>query len=240
MGISAYMSTDLVSFSPGDPVQKVIDTIRESGHEGFPVMDKGEFRGIITVCDVIGVDPMAQVGDAMTPVDRAVLASTDDDVVSVAGMMAFHRIHHMPIMDEDGRLAGLASSTDVVRAAVENMISEDVKKVFTVFQRLHGRINLTQDRVPVEDLHPTQRNLDRGELKRRAEEFDRGLIYPIIVARHNSSLHVVDGHHRAYLALQRGMREIPAFIVEGAELGITDTARKLGISRLDDLSIIDV
>lgn len=239
MNINSYMSAELVAVSPRDSLQRVIDEVKDKGHEGFPVLEDGTFVGIITVCDVIGADPNTLVEDAMTPVDRAVLADITDDVVSVAGLMAFHRVHHMPIMDE-GRLAGMVSSTDVIRAAVENMISEDVQKIFTLFQRLHGRITLWQDRVLVADLRPTQRHIDRGELKRRAEEFDKGLVYPIVVARRDGSLHVVDGHHRAFLALKRGMREIPAFIVEGDELGITEITKKLGITGLEDLKIIDI
>jgi hypothetical protein len=91
--------------------------------------------------------------------------------------------------------------------------------------------------VGVESLIPTQKLLDPGELLLREQQFERGVVYPIVVAKKGRCYHIVDGHHRAFLAHKRGMKEIPAFYIEG-ELGIVKSSEKLGLKSLDDMIVI--
>lgn len=231
--IREYMTEDVVSFTPETKVSVVIDEFVKTRHDGFPILDGDQVVGIITLHNLIKAKPKQKVAEVMEI--NVVTGSPDDDLVSVAGVMAYNQFHHLPIT-ENGILVGIVTGTDILRACIENLISENVEKVFTIFKRLHRGLHMTHGIVIVESLIPTQRNLDFHELKLREDEFDRSVIYPIIVARNGDIPYIVDGHHRAFIARERGMPEIPAFFIEG-EVGIVDIGRKLGIS-LKDMELL--
>lgn len=240
MLIKQYMTKDPVCVSPSDEVSEVFELFGQTNHDGFPVLENNRLVGIVTLRDLVKTKrskrKKEKVSEIMTV--NVITASPDDDLVSVAGVMAFHRIHHMPIMDKaEDRLVGIISSSDMLRACVENIVSENIRKIFDSLRKLRGNISLNQGRVEVESLIPTQEFLDKKELELRREQFSRGVVYPVVVAKKGSRHYIIDGHHRAYLAKKGGMKEVHAFIVEG-ELEIFKTAEKLKIKNLEELTIL--
>jgi len=93
------------------------------------VADSGSIVGIITERDILkAVASRKQalssllVYEFMT--EKLVTGHPSDDVGNIMGIMTTHRVRHLPIFDE-GRLAGMISIGDVVKAqfdllAVEN------------------------------------------------------------------------------------------------------------------------
>ena len=231
--IREYMTEDVVSFTPETEVSVVIDEFIKTKHDGFPILDGDQVVGIVTLHNLIMAKPKQKVAEVMQT--NVVTGSPEDDLVSVAGIMAYNQFHHLPIT-KNGKLVGIVTGTDILRACIENLISENVEKVFTIFKRLHRGVRLSHGTVRVESLIPTQRNLEVQELKVREDEFDRSVIYPIIVTRRGEISYIVDGHHRAFIAKERGLEEIPAFFIEG-DVGIVDTGKKLGI-HLQDMEFL--
>lgn len=227
------MTEDVVSFTPETKVSVVIEEFLETGHDGFPILDGDQIVGIVTLHNLIKAKPEQMIAEVMQT--NVITGSPDDDLVSVAGIMAYNQFQHLPIV-ENSVLVGIVTGTDILRACIENLISENTEKVFTIFKRLHRGVRLSHGMVSVGSLLPTQRNLDSQELKLREGEFERNVIYPIIVARRDKVPYIIDGHHRAFVALKRGMAEMPAFFVEG-DVGIVDTGQKLGI-RLKDMELL--
>jgi len=88
------------------------------------VNDQGEIAGILTERDVLCCIQDAKkvvyktVGEIMTPADKLVVASSDDNIQYVMAMMTEHRIKHMPVMKND-QLVGLISIGDVVKASLD-------------------------------------------------------------------------------------------------------------------------
>ena len=234
VSVKEYMSAPVVTLSPRVTVADAIDLIAETGHNGFPVIIDTEVVGMVTSADLIQAEHFDNIGDVMTP--NPLTAKPDDDLVSIAGVMAFNHIHHVPII-ESGRLIGIVTSTDMLRASVENIVSENIERIFTFFQVLHPDARIGHTKVDVASLIPTQKLLDPVELQLRDEQFKHGVIYPIVVAIKNSHTYVIDGHHRAYLANKLKIPEIPAFYIEG-ELGIVKAAARLGLKSLDDMMLI--
>lgn len=231
--ICEYMSEDVVYFHPETPVSTIMEECNRTGHDGFPIVED-KVVGIITLRELVGAGPSQTAREIMTT--PVITASPEDDLVATAGMMAYNHIHHLPLTEND-TLVGIVTGTDMLRACIEHLISEDVEKVLTFFQTLHEDLTMGHGTASVSSLIPTQRHLDRKELKIREQEFDREVVYPIVVAKRDDENYIVDGHHRAYLALSRGMETIPIFYVEGS-VGIAETARKMDL-RLDQLEIID-
>jgi CBS domain-containing protein len=63
-----------------------------------------------------------RVAEAMTA--NLVTGTPDDEVESVMGLMTSRRIRHLPILVE-GRLAGIISIGDVVKAQHDRLIMEN-------------------------------------------------------------------------------------------------------------------
>jgi len=227
------MSAPVVALSPHVTVADAIHLIVERGHNGFPVVVDNQVIGMVTSADLIRAERFDKIGDVMT--HDPLTAKPDDDLVSIAGVMAFNHIHHLPII-EDERLIGIVTSTDMLRASIENIVSENIERIFTFFQSLHPDARIGHTRVEVASLIPTQKLLDPAELQLRDEQFKHGVVYPIVVAIKNNRTYVIDGHHRAYLANKLKIAEMPAFYIEG-ELGIVKAAARIGLKSLDDMTL---
>jgi IMP dehydrogenase len=228
-----YMSASVVALGPDATIADALALIKKTGHQGFPVVAGEKIIGVVTSADLILAKPDERIATVMTT--RPLTAKPDDDVVSVAGVMAYNHIHHLPIVDGK-RVVGMVTATDLLRASIENIISENIERIFTFFQTLHPNVKIRHTRVQVAPLVPTQKLLDPAELQLREQQFNRGVIYPIVIAKRGLRYHIIDGHHRAYLAYKRGIKEIPAFLIEG-ELGITNASERLGLKSLDDMIV---
>jgi CBS domain-containing protein len=59
---------------------------------------------------------MISVREIMTPRSSLYVMGPDDSVAAAGRAMSVQRIHHIPVLDEDGRLIGLVSDRDVLAA----------------------------------------------------------------------------------------------------------------------------
>jgi CBS domain-containing protein len=89
---------------------------------GAPVRDRdGHLVGMLTASDLIDpgprewtLQPEVTVADRMTPVVYAVYE--EDPALLAAELMAERRVHRVVVLDGDGKLSGIVSTLDVVRA----------------------------------------------------------------------------------------------------------------------------
>jgi CBS domain-containing protein len=127
------------TIGPEATLLEVVETLVEHRIGALVVCRGGaagreELLGIITERDILhwcgaGSRPLGDVkaGEAMSP---ALITSTpDDEVERIMGLMTTHRIRHLPVLCE-GRLAGMISIGDVVKAqhdrlAMENRFMKD-------------------------------------------------------------------------------------------------------------------
>ncbi len=90
----------------------------EYGFSGFPVIDEnGKLEGIITGRDMRvfeGKDLEAMlVSDTMTPLDRLITGSPGTTPEEARKIIYSNRIEKLPLIDENGVLAGLITETDI-------------------------------------------------------------------------------------------------------------------------------
>ena len=95
---------------------------------------KDELLGIITERDILhacvaGSRPLVEVKVVEAMSSSLVTGAPDDEVEAVMGLMTTRRIRHLPVVCE-GRLAGMISIGDVVKAqhdrlAMENRFMKD-------------------------------------------------------------------------------------------------------------------
>ncbi|MBN2601001.1 MAG: CBS domain-containing protein [Candidatus Marinimicrobia bacterium] len=91
--------------------------------------EKGNIAGIMTERDILSCPfkemdiATKKVFEVMTPSDRLIIASAEDNIQYVMAMMTEHRIKHMPVMKND-QLVGLISIGDVVKALLDRSQQE--------------------------------------------------------------------------------------------------------------------
>lgn len=116
---------DLITFSPNDDINKIIDIIIDKKISGAPVLDEGgKLVGIISEKDCLRiiVDQAyhnlpynsPKVSDYMTKNVKTL--SPDSDVVEAATLFLDSPVRRMPVVD-NGTLIGQISRRDILRAA---------------------------------------------------------------------------------------------------------------------------
>ena len=123
------MNPEVTTIREDASVSQLCDILQAVHSNGLPVLNAhGELVGIVTEDDVLyGTMGMFEkdgtavlVRDIMT--SPAVCATEDTDVVELSRMMAGMRIHRIPIV-VDGRVAGVVTALDVVRAVAQGVLT---------------------------------------------------------------------------------------------------------------------
>ncbi len=111
------MSLGVRTVAPYDPVHGVLDIMKRTGHEGFPVVDaQGKILGLVTRN---AVDRAMQHGWEHQPVERImrpgeVNVSPDDSTERVRALMIHTGWGQIPVV-ENGQLIGVVTRTDMIR-----------------------------------------------------------------------------------------------------------------------------
>jgi CBS domain-containing protein len=129
MRAKELMNTEVVTIREDASVSQLCDVLQAVHSNGLPVLNAhGELVGVVTEDDVLygtmgvfdrGGTPVL-VRDIMT--SPAVCATEDTDVVELSRMMWGMRIHRIPILVE-GRVAGVVTALDVVRAVAQGVLA---------------------------------------------------------------------------------------------------------------------
>jgi CBS domain-containing protein len=133
--ILRHKGSDVVTVSPSDSVQTIVDTLARHRIGAVLVLDgQGGISGIVSERDVV----RAMAGDA-----AGVLKKTAKDIMTVKvrtcqpsdseadlmQLMTENRIRHLPVV-ANGRLAGMVSIGDVVKLRME-LIEREAEEMKT-------------------------------------------------------------------------------------------------------------
>src|SRR5262245_39827374 len=119
-GILADKGTEVATVTPDATVRDAVASLRERGVGALVVSTDGHtIDGILSERDV--VRRLADGPDVLDLEIRAVMTSDvrtcgpTDTVEQLMALMTEHRIRHVPIVDDEGRLGGIVSIGDVVK-----------------------------------------------------------------------------------------------------------------------------
>jgi CBS domain-containing protein len=133
------MNRDVVSVTPGTPLQEVSEIMGRHGISGVPVVDESEkvagiisekdflsrmgmqnnitFMSVVAEC-LIGDGCMAvdirdkSAGDIMT--SPAITVYEDTSIMEVDNLMLKHRINRVPVLNHKDKLIGIVTRTDLL------------------------------------------------------------------------------------------------------------------------------
>lgn len=111
------MSKKIVAVSPREGVERARSLMERHGLRHLPVLRNSRLVGILSDRDLRGAHPpLRRAEDIMAP--EPVAVSPDDSVDEAARAMQAHGISALPVV-EGGRVVGMLTTTDVLRAFVE-------------------------------------------------------------------------------------------------------------------------
>lgn len=121
------MTPDVVTLAASTKLEDAARSMSFHRVSGAPVLERGHIVGVISKTDL--VDPKNRgamsgtVADLMTRITHAV--QPDDPAILAARLMVEQGIHRVVVVDDRGRLAGIVTAMDVMRAVVEGRSLRD-------------------------------------------------------------------------------------------------------------------
>jgi IMP dehydrogenase len=239
--VKDYMTENVISVSPDTKTEDVINLMRESHHNSYPVVKDEKLVGMVTAFDLVAKEHCDRVEGIMTK--KLVVANQDLSINDASRVMFRRGISRMPVVNENGNLVGIITNTDMVRSHIERSTPNKVDYFKRTLEQLYG-IHTTLRHMDVETikLRPTQDRVYADELEGRAYELKKGLAEPAIVVKTGDRWILVDGHHRAVASLQNGYETVDCYVIDlcqDIKLGMEKTADKAGIKTFEDIEIID-
>lgn len=241
--VKDYMTEKVDSISYDTTVEKAIVIFLKSSHQTFPVTKKGNLVGFITAKDLLAnyKNPKREVKELTQ--EKLIVARPEIALEDAARVMFRSGMRQLPVVDQNGRLLGILTNTDILRSHIERATPRKVDMVKNLLETKHcARIRVNMYPVPLDKLRPTQSRIHADELQGRRYELKMGLAEPLIVVKRKNYFVLVDGHHRVIAAKELGIREIMAHVLEpdkDIETGMEKTAKESGLLTLDDVKIID-
>lgn len=120
---------EVFSISPDKSLQDVVDMLVDRNCGSLVVCEGEQMVGIITERDILRAcaeqsEPLTSIPVAVRMTRNVVTCSPDEEMETVMGLMTDHRVRHMPLLEE-GRLVGLISIGDVVKAEHDHLCLEN-------------------------------------------------------------------------------------------------------------------
>jgi len=236
-----YMTQEVDTVSPQNTVKDVIELIRRTGHDGFPVVEDSRVAGYVSAASLLEKGLEEKISSVMS---RDILvADTEMDMSDVARVIFRSGKSKLPVVDKSGRLRGIITNTDVIRSHIERTSPQKVWTLKKTLEAIHNiHVDVIREPVNIDELVPTQPKVYADELDGRIYELRKGLAEPIVVIKKPNKLILVDGHHRVIAAKKLGLKSMDAYVIplgDEIHLGMEKTAIAAGLRTLSDIKILD-
>ena len=165
--VKDYMTRNVISVSPETTTTEIIRLMKESDHNSYPVVENNKLVGMVTAFDVVIKDWAEKVKDIMST--KLVVANEDLSINDASRVMFRRGISRMPVVDENGKLVGIITNTDMVRSHIERSTPNKVEYFKSTLEQLYGiKTTLKHMRVATDKLRPTQDRVYADELEGRS------------------------------------------------------------------------
>ncbi|WP_297470568.1 IMP dehydrogenase [Thermococcus sp.] len=107
-----FIVEDVISISPEETVDYALFLMEKNGIDGLPVIEDGRVVGVISKKD-IAVKQGKLVREVMT--GEPITVSESVTAEEALNLMFEHRIDRLPVVDEDGKLVGIITMSDLAK-----------------------------------------------------------------------------------------------------------------------------
>jgi H+/Cl- antiporter ClcA/predicted transcriptional regulator len=115
--VADTMTTPVVTIQDDETVDDARATVVASSHNAFPVVDEDErCVGIVSRTDLLGADTSADASVLEVASRDVVTVAPDDTMLTVLELILTEEIGHVPVVDGEGRIVGICTRTNILRA----------------------------------------------------------------------------------------------------------------------------
>jgi IMP dehydrogenase len=120
---------DPITLLPDRTVGEALDVIRKHDIGGIVVLDaERKVAGLVTRRDIhLEEDLSVKISEVMTPLGNLITAQKGVTMEQAKELLRKNKIEKLPILEKDGRLAGLITSKDIVKRRQFPMATKDAK-----------------------------------------------------------------------------------------------------------------
>jgi len=116
--VAQIMTEEVVTVARSQTLASAARTMEKEGIKSVVVSDENDRpEGILTSTDFVQMAATKRSPSAVTvdgfATDEIVTTTPDADVRDAADLLREHAISHLPVVDDDGRLTGIVTTTDV-------------------------------------------------------------------------------------------------------------------------------
>ena len=123
--VGQVMSTEVVTLSPDASPADAAAIVERTGHSTFPVINPNrELVGIIGRSDLMGDDALTAGSVAELQTNDVVTVAREATVAEASRLMIAEGVSHLPVVDPNGRLVGMCTRTDILKAAGTALAAE--------------------------------------------------------------------------------------------------------------------
>jgi CBS domain-containing protein len=140
------MSSPVISAGPEDSMREVQYCMRDHGITGVPIIEGERLVGLVSMSLVIEALDSGRIGQKAGELMTRQVISLEDDMPLAFASTYFNRYKfgRFPVLDRDGRLVGIVSASDIIRALLVAMNKE--------VERLEERLSAAGPRLPSDGL----------------------------------------------------------------------------------------
>jgi IMP dehydrogenase len=173
------------SITPDRPLADAIALMEQTGVGTLTVVDaSNRLVGLLTERDVRFVPPDAAVSERMTPRDALVVHTGPLSLADAERLMIARKVKKLPLVDDQGRLAGLMTAKDLVKHKQHPFATRDpqgrlrvgaaVGAVGDYLERAAEVVRAGADLLVIDIAHGHSLVMERalGEIKKRFESVD--------------------------------------------------------------------
>lgn len=241
--VKDYMTREVVTLHPDITVRDAIERVVREGHVGLPVAEGQRLLGFLTPKELLRNVNTPDKKVRQIIAQGTVVAHPEMDIDDAARILFRMGVKELPVVDDQGTMVGIVSTTDIIRSHIERVTPRKMLKLKETLESLYGiQIEIAREFVPIANLLPTQKRIYADELQGRKREIQRGLAEPIMVIEKKPQPILVDGHHRVMAARQLGIEKLEAYVLKldkDIELGLERNARASGLNSLADIDVND-
>lgn len=124
-----YVVESPLTINPSATIKTARELMIEYHISGLVVTEENELRvaGVLSRRDVCWAPDTLMVSERMTPLDKLVHARHDIPIESAKQILYEARVEKLPLLDDEGRLAGLITANDILKRERFNFAFRDQK-----------------------------------------------------------------------------------------------------------------
>jgi CBS domain-containing protein len=132
--VNEWMTTPVISVTPATAISTAHQMMKEKGIRRVPVVEDERLVGIVTIGDVREASPSdattlsiwelnylwAQLTIERVMTRKVVTVRPDVCILDAAQLMLDHKVSGLPVVDEQGKLVGILTESDIFRMLVKS------------------------------------------------------------------------------------------------------------------------